>query len=234
MNIFDDFDLILAHFNKKEEPLFLRDIKEFAEKNKEVVIQSFSTLLKNKSLNIQLKYLILKSIGELKYIEFVPLVKDTLHLETRIQIIHEAVSSLTAIGTFSCYKVIVDFLIKHKKAEFAEKVRNGTFKFSLNRMGPNGTKNSEKNGKEVQIDLLLDRADGVIYVCEIKHYNKKFAIDKTYAQQLKSKLETFKKKAKTTKQLFFTMITTEGVTQNEYKVDLVSKEVTLKDLFGKD
>jgi uncharacterized protein len=84
-----------------------------------------------------------------------------------------------------------------------------------------------------QIDLILNRADGIINICEIKHYNKKFAIDKSYAGQLREKMELFKEQTKTGKQLFLVMITTEGLTQNEYKTELVSKEITLKDLFRK-
>lgn len=122
MNIFDDFDLILSHFNKKEEPLFLNDIAEYAERHKNVVIETFSILLKSKDLNIQLKYLLLKSMGDLKYPEFVALLKDVLHQETRVQIIYETINSLSAIGSFHAYKIIVDFLEKNKKTEFTEKI----------------------------------------------------------------------------------------------------------------
>ncbi|HLP59219.1 MAG TPA: ATP-binding protein [Candidatus Deferrimicrobium sp.] len=90
---------------------------------------------------------------------------------------------------------------------------------------------SEDSKAGTQIDLLLDRVDGIINVCEIKHYNKKFAIDKSYARQLKYKLETFSDQAKTRKQLFLTMITVHGLVQNDYAKELVAAEITLKDLF---
>jgi len=83
----------------------------------------------------------------------------------------------------------------------------------------------------VQIDLLFDRADGIINVCEIKHYNKAFIIDKKYADKLKNKLDTFKEQTNTRKQLFLTMITVHGITRNSYSEDLVSREITLTDLF---
>jgi len=83
-----------------------------------------------------------------------------------------------------------------------------------------------------QIDMLLDRPDGIINVCEIKHYDGKYTINKAYADQLRHKLETFKTQTKTNKQLFLTMITTHGLTQNEYARELVAREVTLKDLFA--
>lgn len=82
-----------------------------------------------------------------------------------------------------------------------------------------------------QIDMLFDRVDGIINICEIKHYNKKFSIDKSYAAQLEHKLETFKQQTGTNKQLFLTMVSTHGLVQNDYARKLVAREVTLKDLF---
>lgn len=122
MTIIDQFEQILSGFNKVEEPLFLRDIREFAEGNREVVCRTFAVLLRSKDLNIQLKYLILKSMGELKYPECVPAIRDLLYVEEKIQIIYVAVDALAVNGSFSAYKIIVDFLEKHKNAEFAEKI----------------------------------------------------------------------------------------------------------------
>jgi len=122
MNLFDNFDRILANFNKMEEPFFLRDIIDFAEKNREVVIKTYSVLLKNLNLNIQLKYLILKPMGELKFKEFVPIIRETLPTETKVQIIFEAINTLNVIGSFSAYKVLVNFYLKHEKSDMAEKI----------------------------------------------------------------------------------------------------------------
>jgi len=90
---------------------------------------------------------------------------------------------------------------------------------------------SGKANSGTQIDLLLDRADGIINICEIKYYNKKFTIDKSYAAQLKNKLETFREHTGTNKQLFLTMITTHGLFQNQYSNEWVDREITLSALF---
>jgi len=92
----------------------------------------------------------------------------------------------------------------------------------------------DKHREGAQIDLLLDRSDGVINICEIKHYNKKFVIDKSYARELRHKLALFKEQTKTARQLFLVIITTHGLVRNEYSGELVSKEIALKDLFKKD
>ena len=85
--------------------------------------------------------------------------------------------------------------------------------------------------KAAQIDLLIDRRDQVINVCECKFSLDKFAIDKDYSEKLRSKISTFKTATKTKKAVFLTMITTYGVEKNKYANLLVQNEVTMDDLF---
>lgn len=82
-----------------------------------------------------------------------------------------------------------------------------------------------------QIDLLFDRLDGAITLCEIKYSEKLFVIDKSYAQEILRKMEVFKKQTKTEKQLFFSMITTVGLKPTMYSEELISSGSTLDDLF---
>jgi len=82
-----------------------------------------------------------------------------------------------------------------------------------------------------QIDLLFDRMDGVITICEIKNSDTPFAIDKAYAQELKRKVDVFKKQTRITKQIFIAMITTCGLKQTIYSEELITDEVNLEDLF---
>jgi len=84
-----------------------------------------------------------------------------------------------------------------------------------------------------QIDLLFDRLDGAITLCEIKYSDKPFAIDKSYAQEIQKKMEVFSKKTKTKKQLFFSMITAMGLKPTMYSEELIYSEVKLDDLFEK-
>ena len=58
-----------------------------------------------------------------------------------------------------------------------------------------------------------------------------FAIDKEYAEKLRSKISTFKTVTKTRKAVFLTMNTTYGVEKNKYATQLVQNEVTMDDLF---
>ncbi len=117
MSKFDDFDLILSDFNKVEERLFLSAIKEFAELDPDVVTKTYGHLLKTENLNIQLKYLVLKSIGQLKYKEFIPMIKEVLVKEEKVRLIIEAIHSLMAIGTLPAFKVAVDHIATNKNLE---------------------------------------------------------------------------------------------------------------------
>lgn len=91
----------------------------------------------------------------------------------------------------------------------------------------------KKDEQGAQIDLLIDRQDSCINVCEMKFSIKEFAINKGYAEELKNKLNVFRDATRTRKTLFLTMITTYGVTSNEYKTGLVQNDITMDVLFDK-
>lgn len=89
----------------------------------------------------------------------------------------------------------------------------------------------ESGKKGAQIDLLIDRQDRCIHVCEIKFSTSQFTIDKKYHDELSGKLSVFRDQSKTNKTLFLTMITTFGIKENVYKVQIVQNELTMNDLF---
>lgn len=91
----------------------------------------------------------------------------------------------------------------------------------------------KKGSKEqgAQIDLLFDRDDDAIAICEIKHTDLPFAIDKECATKLNTKLEVFKKESKTQKQLFLDIISVNGLKKTMYSEEMVDGVVTLDDLF---
>ena len=83
-----------------------------------------------------------------------------------------------------------------------------------------------------QIDLLFDRADRVITLCEIKSSFGQFTIDKAYAENLRNKVAVYRNHTKTKKQIYIAMITMHGLTHNQYSEELIVNEITLKDLFS--
>ena len=71
-----------------------------------------------------------------------------------------------------------------------------------------------------QIDLLIDRRDRVINICEMKFSVNEFIIDKDYDEKLRNKIETFRRQTDCKKSLRLTMITTYGVKQNKRRDNL--------------
>ena len=80
--------------------------------------------------------------------------------------------------------------------------------------------------------MIIDRADRVVNVCEIKFAKADFVIDKAYAKTLRNKINLFSNMdVNKRKNIFLTMMTTFGVVDNEYCKELVQSEVTLEELF---
>jgi uncharacterized protein len=88
--------------------------------------------------------------------------------------------------------------------------------------------NSE-NGS--QVDLVIDRRDQVVNLCEMKYSINQFIIDKKYAEELRNKIGTFKHETKTRKSIFLTLITTFGLQQNSHSAGLVQNSLTMDILF---
>ena len=85
--------------------------------------------------------------------------------------------------------------------------------------------------KGFQIDLLIDRKDDVINICEMKFYANEFTITADYAKNLRTKKEGLKQVIGTKKMVHLTFITTYGLTSNKHKIDLVDNDFTLEIFF---
>lgn len=85
-----------------------------------------------------------------------------------------------------------------------------------------------------QIDLLIDRKDGFINLCEAKFSNKEFVITKDYAAQLRRKRLVFEHVTKTKKSAVTTLLTTYPAIQNKYYLEEIHSEVSMEDLFYDD
>lgn len=90
---------------------------------------------------------------------------------------------------------------------------------------------AEEDKKGAQIDLLLDRADNVINIFEIKFYNAPVTLNKEQAESLRRKLWVFGEATKTRKRLSLTLISTYGLNKNNHSSGLVEAVLTLDDLF---
>ncbi len=82
----------------------------------------------------------------------------------------------------------------------------------------------------VQIDLLIERADRIVNVCEMKYSMEPYVISKKYDRDLRTKIGTFSALSAGKYGIHLTMITASGLAHNAYW-NQVQSEVTLPDLF---
>jgi AAA+ ATPase superfamily predicted ATPase len=92
-------------------------------------------------------------------------------------------------------------------------------------------KRASENG--CQIDLLIDRKDGVINICEMKYANTPYIISKTYEENLRNKIAVFTYESKTRKAIHLTLVTTFGIIKNKHS-GIVQNEITLNDFFSNE
>ena len=89
---------------------------------------------------------------------------------------------------------------------------------------------SKTHSPGAQIDLVIDRKDGVSNLCEMKYTSSPFQIDREYAANLANKQEAFRLETKTKNAARITLISASGVVRNKYS-DIVRNVITLSDLF---
>ncbi len=92
-------------------------------------------------------------------------------------------------------------------------------------------KSSINQKKEIEIDLVIDRADQCMNLCEIKFYNEEYVLTKTYVEELKRKKTLFQKKTTTKKALFITVITPFGTKENAHFHSVIDHQLNLDALF---
>ncbi len=159
------------------------------------------------------------------YLNWIEPVADSIHHQSKPRGYWEGRSKSPAWKSWSgyafeavCYKHIENIRVA---LHIPVTANFGTWRYSP-------LKNSKQTG--AQIDLLFDRDDGIVTICEIKYSDSPFEIDKQYAKNLLNKMETFKKQSNIDKQLFIGMITASGLKPTMYSEELIANQATLSDL----
>lgn len=88
----------------------------------------------------------------------------------------------------------------------------------------------EEQRSGVQVDLLIERSDGVIDLCEMKYSKEEYAISEAYEKELIRKRTVFSEVTGTRNAVHTIMVTTYGIVRNAYSHE-VQNEVCLDDLF---
>ncbi len=92
-------------------------------------------------------------------------------------------------------------------------------------------KRKDESSQGCQIDLLIDRADNAINICEMKYYDGAYSLTDENIKELERKRNIFKDKTKTKKQLFLTLISVDGLTENKNNM-LIDKHLEASALFN--
>ncbi|OFZ79408.1 MAG: hypothetical protein A2583_02880 [Bdellovibrionales bacterium RIFOXYD1_FULL_53_11] len=93
------------------------------------------------------------------------------------------------------------------------------------------TTESSWHGKGIQVDLVLDRADQIIHLFEIKYYSNPWNIKKQEAEKLNQRKAVFKEITGTRKTVFTTLLTTLGAENNPQYFACVDQQLRLENLF---
>jgi uncharacterized protein len=91
-------------------------------------------------------------------------------------------------------------------------------------------KRKDEETEGCQIDMLIDRADNAINICEMKYYDGLYSLTNQDIQDLQRKRNVFQQATKTKKQLFLTLITSQGLEANNNSY-LIDKQLDANALF---
>ncbi len=92
-------------------------------------------------------------------------------------------------------------------------------------------KEGSQEDKGAQIDLVIDRADGVINLCEIKYTRNPYEIDAEEAARLENRKDAFVRETGTKKKCMTTIVSSSGIKQTKYRWS-AEAVVMLDDLFA--
>ena len=87
------------------------------------------------------------------------------------------------------------------------------------------------SGQEgAQIDMIIERADRIIHLCEMKYSISQYTLTDKYEETVRNRAAIFQAATATTKAVVHTFVTTFGVKDGKHK-SIVHSEVTMDDLF---
>ena len=92
-------------------------------------------------------------------------------------------------------------------------------------------KRDDRRSAGAQIDLLIDRNDDVIDVCEMKYYQDEVVLDEEEVGKIENRMLRLREETGTEKAIHAILVTTKGLKRNAYS-DVVQDVVTMSDLFG--
>ena len=91
---------------------------------------------------------------------------------------------------------------------------------------------SQHSHPAVQIDLIIDRADGIVTICEMKYSKDDYTLNETEYKKIIRRMETFQKETGRKGGMQASIVTTYGLHENMYS-EISPIPITLEELFEK-
>jgi hypothetical protein len=89
---------------------------------------------------------------------------------------------------------------------------------------------SSKSDEVAQIDLIIDRKDGLINLCEMKYTNNEYSLEQEEYEKLQKRLTVFQKESGTKKAIHITLVSGNGFKQNKYS-GIIQNVISGEELF---
>jgi hypothetical protein len=89
---------------------------------------------------------------------------------------------------------------------------------------------SEKADDGGQLDLVIERGDRQVNLCEMKFYSLEVSIDQKESLKLRNRKDSFKERFKVRGSVFLTLVTTFGLKYGTWS-SVYQQVLTLDDLF---
>lgn len=128
------------------------------------------------------------------------------------------------------YKIWTGFAFENLCLRHIAQIKKALGIFGIYSEQSGYTQKSNGDDYGFQIDLIIDRKDNVVNLCECKYYNDTFTVSKSYADNLRRRRNIFQSAISPKKSVFNTLITAYGAVKNEYFLDVVDNELTVSDL----
>lgn len=134
-------------------------------------------------------------------------------------------NSLKQLVTKKVYETWSGFAFEMLCYKHIENIKKGLRCDQIN------SKNYSWSNQNAQVDLVIDRDDNIVNLCEIKFYNSTFSVDANCANNLRNKEVQFKNSTKTKKGINTITLTTWGI-EGKHAKGLVTNSLTIDCLFN--
>ena len=81
-----------------------------------------------------------------------------------------------------------------------------------------------------QMDMIIDRADSIVNLCEMKYTRGTYAISKSEAEKLQNRIQELSSQLRA-KSIIPVLVTNNSAKKNAYYNQLIYNNITIKDLF---